>query len=700
MKKNLYDLMHPTSVAIIGASTKTGSVGNELILRATEARFTGRLVAINPKNEEICGVPCYPSIMQVPFKIDLAIIAVPASAVLQVLAECNQVGTKNAVIISSGFKEVGPEGLALENTIKQFAEENNMTIIGPNCLGVINTDEKYSLNCCFAPLQPKKGTIGVATQSGALASGIINILPTLKIGIAQMISLGNQCNINSIDVLEMWEKDEHVKQILLYLESLPNEREFREIASRISLKKPILIIKSARTQHGAQASVSHTGSLAGDDTTASGLFASSGVIRELYLRDLFNTAQTFVKCAIPQGENLAIITNAGGPGIMAADTADDYNIPLAKLTEATKKKLRAVLPEQASVINPVDVIASATAQQYRDAAEILLKAKEVDMLLVIYLYITGKNDLTIMKELQQIKQTVNKPVVAVMMTTPDFDNELIKTLPDCDIPTFSYTIDAVRSLSRLLDRKHYLESNNTSKINLKVNRASTEAVLQQAKAEGIKQLTTLQSLQIFEHYNLPVPRFGNAQSLREAKMIAKEIGYPVVLKLSSKTVTHKSDIGGVITNIKSEPELEMHWNRLMERLNVSGITDSLDGIVIMQQITGANRELVAGIIKKNDVHQMMFGLGGIFVEALHEVAFRPCPLTINDAESLINGTKAKNILGSLRGNLGADLNVLKEILLKLSALVTDFPEIMEIDANPLMIDSNGRIFVVDARIVL
>lgn len=699
--RDLTKMMHPNSIAIIGASNKNGSVGNELVKRAIEAGFNGQIYAINPKDTEIEGLTCFSSVTNVPAQIDLAIIAVPAVTVLSVLKECAQVNIKNAVIISSGFKETGADGAKLEAEIASFANENDINVIGPNCLGIINTAPDVKLNGCFAPIQPIAGSVGFATQSGALASGIINLLPTLKSGIAQMVSLGNQCQINALDVLEMWEKDDKVKQILMYLESIPSPSKFREIASRISKKKPILIIKSGRSARGAQASVSHTGSLAGDDTTATGLFASCGVIRETYLRDLFNTAQVFSKCPIPKGERLGIITNAGGPGIMATDTANDLNIPLADLSDSTKEKLRKALPPQASVNNPVDVIASATPEQYEEAASILLSAREVDILLVIYLYITGKNDIRITESLQKLKEKhPNKPIIGVYMTTADFDEELEQQIPNCDIPTFKFVVDALHGISKLIERKKYLEQTDEPTPILPVNKARAKTILDSAKEQGIKQLTTMQSLQIFDAYGLPMPKFGIAQTLKEAKEIASKISFPVVLKLSSKTVTHKSDIGGVITNIKSEEELVFWWNRLVDRLNKANLVESLDGIVVMQQVSGSNRELVAGIVKKGDIHQFMFGLGGIFVEALKEVTFRPCPLTINDADGLINGTKAKNIMGFIRGGMATDLNVLRETLLRMSQLVQDFPEINEIDANPLMIDDKGRLLVVDARIVL
>ena len=699
--RDLTKMMHPKSIVIIGASPKPDSVGNELIKRATQANFNGQIFAVNPKYNEVEGVPCYPSVSTIPSVVDVAIIATPAKTVLGVIQECAAAKINNVIIISSGFKETGAEGQAMENAIAEFAEKNNINVIGPNCLGVINNADNVRFNGCFAPIQAVKGNIGFATQSGALASGIINLLPTLKIGLAQMVSLGNQCQINALDIMEMWEQDDEIKQILMYIESIPNTAKFREIATRVSKKKPILIIKSGRSARGAKASVSHTGSLAGDDTTATGLFASSGVIRELYLRDLFNTAQVFSKCNMPKCDRLAIVTNAGGPGILATDTANDYSIPLADLTDATKEKLRAVLPPQASINNPVDVIASATAEQYEQAASILLDAKEVDILLVIYLYIAGKNDIKISQHLEELKKKhPNKPIVSVFMTTPEYDSDVLDVIPDYDIPTFRFVVDAVHGIARLVERMKYLAIKDDTVPTLKVDRARAQNILDNAKAQGITQLTTMQSLQIFDAYGLPLPKFGVAQSLKDAKDIANQIGYPIVLKLSSKTVTHKTDIGGVITNIKSEDELGFWWNRLVDRLNKANLVETLDGIVVMQQVSGANRELVAGVVKKGDVHQMMFGLGGIFVEALKEITFRPCPLTTQNALDMINATKAKNIMGFVRGGMATDLKVVEETLLRLSQLVGDFPEISEIDANPLMIDDKGRLLVVDARIVL
>ncbi|MBR7091518.1 MAG: acetate--CoA ligase family protein, partial [Clostridia bacterium] len=447
---------------------------------------------------------------------------------------------------------------------------------------------------------------------------------------------------------------------------------------------------------------SHTGSLAGDDSTANALLASAGVTREYYLRDLFNTAQVFDKCPLPRGKNLAILTNAGGPGIIATDTATEYGIDIAQLSDQTKAKLRDALPPQASTRNPVDMIASAPAEHYMTCGDILLSAPEVDMLLVIYLYITGKNDLLVTANLEELKAKYpDKPIVAVYMTTPDFTERVHAELPNCSIPIFNFTVDAIHGLHRLIQRQEYLQSINTPTPIYTTQKDKVATILENAKQNNISILSVFDSLNVFSHYGLPVPAYGIATNLDEAIAIADKISYPVVLKISSTKITHKTDIGGVVVGIQSREMLIDKWTQLTTRLHDQNVFADIDGIVIMRQISGSGRELVAGIVQNNDNPPlMMFGMGGIFIEALHEVAFRPCPLTLNDTSALINSTKAKAIMGNLRGMQSVDEQALSEVLLRLSQLVTDHPNIVELDANPIMLDGAGNIFVVDARIVI
>ncbi len=701
--RDLTKMLSPKSIAIIGASNKPGSVGNELIKRSIEAKFKGKIYPINLHEEKIEGLKCYKNVGAVPNIIDLAIIAVPAKIVPSVLNECAAKNIGNVAIISSGFSETGSksEGAKLEKEIAEFAQKMKINVLGPNCLGVINLDKSVCLNACFAPLQPRLGSIGFATQSGALASGIINLLPSMQTGLSQMVSLGNQCQIDAVDVLSAWEKSENVKEITMYLESIPDLARFRQIASRVVKKKPVIVIKSGTSKRGSQASASHTGHLAGDDTTTSGVLSSCGVIRETRIEDMFNVARVFDSCPLPRGPRVAILTNAGGPGILATDCAERSKLPLADLSERTQKRLRAVLNPQASVANPVDVIADATAEQYEAAADILLSASEVDILFVIYLYIAGKNDIEISKHLEEMrKKHPSKPIVAVFMTTENYPNEIKQVLPTYSIPTFNFVDQAMHCVERLVDRAKYLSSLRTPTPQFKTNPAKVVDVLAHAQERDIKNLSTLQSLKVFSAYGLPIPLFSVATNISEAKKAAKQIGYPVVLKISSITVTHKSDIGGVITNIKSEDELVSKWQELMAKLKSANLLNSLDGIIIMQQIKGSSRELVAGIVEQSGVHHLMFGLGGIFVEALSEIAFRPCPLSLNDVDHLISCTKAKNILGNLRGLKAVNIDKLRETLLRLSQLITDFPQIAELDANPIMIDENGDIKIVDARITI
>ena len=449
------------------------------------------------------------------------------------------------------------------------------------------------------------------------------------------------------------------------------------------------------------ASVSHTGHLAGDDATTDGMLASAGVIRETSLQDMFNVARVFECCPLPKGDKIAILTNAGGPGILATDCAEKCHLPIADLTEKTQSKLRAVLNKQASVHNPVDVIADASAEQYETAAEILLNAPEVDILFVIYLYIAGKNDISISEYLSKLrKKYPTKPIISVFMTTPNYDNEIKKALPKYDIPTFRYVDDAMHCVMRLVERQKYLTDSRIHLPEFNVKAKKVAQIFETAQKNKVHTLSTLQSLLVFEAYGLPVPKFASANSLAEAKKVAATIGYPVVLKISSKTITHKSDIGGVITNIKNEAELTQKWKALIENLSQADLLKKLDCVVVMQQVKGGSRELVAGVVKKDNLHQMMFGLGGIFVEAFKEIAFRPCPLSYKDAHDLLYSTRAITLLGALRGLKATAPIKMEAILLRISQLITDFPQILELDANPIMIANNGTIHVVDARITI
>ena len=699
--RRLDKIMYPESVALIGASEKEGSVGNELLKRMLEFKYNGKIYPINPNHDSINNMKCYKKITDVLGQIDLAIVAVPAKFVSGVLDECHLAQVENVVIISSGFKEVGGEGLELEKELQEKIEKYNLNLVGPNCLGVFNADGKLNFDGCFAPTIPLTGKIGFATQSGALAGGVFNISEAKRVGFGQMVSLGNQTDVDALDVLEQWESDDNIDEILLYLESINNPQKFRKVATRVSRKKPILAIKSGRSEQGAKAAASHTGSLAGSDSAADGLLKSCGIIREYTLREMFNDAQVLEKCALPKGKRLGIITNAGGPGILATDSAFDYGLEVPTFSDELQQKLQGLTLPQASRKNPVDLVASASMEHYINVANEMLKSDEIDMLLVIYLYITGRHDMDIQKNLEALKQKYpNKPIVVSYMTTPDFFEKVKTEIKNPSVPMFDDVADAIRGLGLLVKRKEFLENIKAKTPVFDVKKAGVEKIFAKAKKEARTLLTTKESLEALKSYGLSQPKWGSALNIAQAEKLAKQIGFPLVLKMSSKTVSHKTDFGGVIVGIQNNDELKKAFTSLETKCKEAGIWKSIDGIIVMQQVKGSGRELVAGIAENGNYgHQIMFGIGGIFVEALKEVSFRPCPLNVRDAEELIDSTKAKNIMGNVRGKKAVDKTVVRDSLLKLSQFVSDFKCVKELDINPFMISEDGEFLTVDARIV-
>ena len=647
------------------------------------------------------NMKCYKKITDVLGEIDLAIIAVPAKFVGGVLDECHLAQVENVVVISSGFKEIGGEGLELEKELQDKIEKYGINLVGPNCLGVFNADGKLNFDGCFAPTIPMVGKIGFATQSGALAGGVFNISEAKRVGFGQMVSLGNQTDVNALDVLEQWENDDNIDEILLYLESIQNPQKFRKVATRVARKKPILAIKSGRSEQGAKAAASHTGSLAGSDSAANGLLESCGVIREINLREMFNDAQVLEKCPLPKGKRLGIITNAGGPGILATDCAFDYKLEVPTFSDEMQQKLQTLTLPQASRKNPVDLVASASMQHYLDVANEMLKSDEIDMLLVIYLYITGRHDIDIQKSLEELKQKYpQKPIVVSYMTNPDFFEKVKTEIKNPGVPMFDDVSDAIRGLSQLVRRKQFLDDIKQKTPEFVVKKECVDKIFAKAKKEARTLLTTKESLEALKAYGLNQPKWGTALNLVQAEKLSKKIGFPLVLKMSSKTISHKTDFGGVIVGIQNLSELKKAFTTLETKCKEAGVWNSLDGIIVMEQIKGSGRELVAGIAENGNYgHQIMFGIGGIFVEALKEVAFRPCPLNARDAEALINSTKAKNIMGNIRGKKAVDETLVRDSLLKLSQFVGDFKCVKELDINPFMISEDGKFLTVDARIV-
>lgn len=697
---SLDSIMKPRSIAVIGASTRAHTIGSDIMKRLQEYGFQGPIYPVNPKGGVIEGLQAYPSILDVPGEVDLAIVVVNAKFVLSTVDQCHEKGVGGLCVISAGFKETGAEGAALEKALLEKVRGYGMRCVGPNCLGVVNTHPAVRMDGCFAESLPRRGNIGFVSQSGALGGGILNILKDLNLGFAQFISIGNQADVNAETALEYWENDDDVKQILLYMESIQNPGNFRRLASRISKKKPILALKAGRSAAGASAASSHTGSLAGADKAANALLKQSGVIREYSLEDLFATAKVFSNCPLPKGDRVAIITNSGGPGIMATDAVSEYGMKMAQLSDATKDKLRSFLPAAASVKNPVDMIASAPIEHYKQTLETVIADENVDMIVVIYLPFLGLKDIDVAQAIMQIKaEHPQKPIVGVFMTT----NEFFAKLSDMDVnvPFFMYAEQAVDGLNRLNQQRLWVEKPAGSIPSFEVNKDKAQRIMQQSRDEGRLQLTTRESIDVLDAYGVRVCRSGFACSEDEAVAIADRIGYPVVMKMTSKTTSHKTDVGGVRVNIGSAEALRDQYRDLIAKLKERGLLEGLEGVIIQEMVKG-NREMVCGVATDPQYgHMMMFGLGGVFIEVMKDVTFRMAPLTDIDAQDMIRSVKAYKLLEGARGTKPAQLDQLRDVLLRLSQLVSDFPEIEELDINPLIIsEKNGEGIAVDGRIKL
>ena len=696
--QNLDKIMKPKSIAVVGASTKEHTIGSDIMKRLQEYKFNGNIYPVNPKGGIIEGLQAYTSVLEIPEEVDLAIIVVNAKFVLSTIDQCHEKGIKGLCIITAGFKETGAEGAEAEKQLLAKVREYGMRCVGPNCLGVVNTHPEIKMDGCFAESLPERGNIGFVSQSGALGGGILNILKDLNLGFAQFISIGNQADVNAETALEYWENEEDVEQILLYMESIQNPANFRKLASRISKKKPILALKAGRSAAGASAASSHTGSLAGADKAANALLNQSGVIREYSLKELFDTAKVFANCPIPKGDRVAIITNSGGPGIMATDAICEHGMQMAKITDETKAKLRSFLPSAASVKNPIDMIASAPIEHYKETLKTVIADENVDMIITIYLPFLGLKDIDVAKALMEIKaEHPEKPIIGVFMTKNDFFTKLSDM--KVNMPFFMYAEEAADGLNRLNQQRLWMERPVGEVKSFDVDRERAKQIIKGSLEEGRAQLTTRESIDVLDAYGIRVCKSGFATTEEEAVTIGNSIGYPVVMKMTSKTTSHKTDVGGVRVNIQSEKQLRAEYQDLIAKLEERGLLEGLEGVIIQEMVKG-NREMVCGIATDPQYGpMMMFGLGGVFIEVMKDVTFRIAPLTDVDAKEMIKSVKAYKLLEGARGTTPAQMEQIEETLLRLSQLVNDFKFIDELDINPLLIsEKTGEGIAVDGRI--
>ncbi len=694
--RGLDAVFRPRSVAVVGASTRAHSIGGNLLSNLFRSGFTGKIFPINPRAEVLHSVKCYASVRSVPDEIDCAIVSVPKERVLEVVSECGRKGVRGLVVITAGFKEVGAAGAELEEQLKKLVERHGMRMIGPNCMGVINAEPEYSMDATFSPTPASFGPLAFASQSGALGVAILNVAEALKLGFTQFVSMGNKANVSSNDMLEYWEDDPRTKIIALYLESFGNPRRFVEIARRISKKKPILIVKSGRTVAGARAASSHTGALAGSEVAIDAILESCGVTRSETIEDLFDLAAALASQPLPKGDRVAILTNAGGPAIMATDAAIQFGLRLSELSARTRKRLSTFLPPEASVANPVDMIASASDVNYGRAASILLEDPNVDGLLVINVTPVLYGPRSVWDALLASTRGAKKPVLSVFMANEEFYDEA-RSMP-AHPPIYRFPEPAARVLSEMWRIGKWQKKPRGTTPRLSIRTAEIRRILDRRKRRGAGYLDPDSAFSLLAAAGIPVARPVFVR--RESQVVARaaEVGYPLVLKAAGEKIVHKSDVGGVATGLRSAKDLAAALARMKKDLERHGAADGLEGFILQREARG--RELVVGATNDPRIGPLvMFGLGGRYVEVFKDVKFLLPPVTREDVLEALSQLKAGKLLAGVRGERPGDTAFLVETVLRVCRLAFEFPEIAEMDINPLFVGDRGRGgLAVDARI--
>jgi len=702
--KKLDTIFHPSSIAVIGASRHPGSVGHSLLANLIDSRFRGIVYPVNPKAKGILGIKSYRSITDIPDSIDLAVIIVPAVFVGDVLIECGEKGIKGAVVISAGFKEIGGRGVQLEKNVKSIIEKYGISLVGPNCLGVINTDPRISMNSTFGTQMPKEGNIAFISQSGALCVAVLDYAKEANIGFSKFVSMGNKAGITENELLLYLKDDPKTDVILMYLEDLANGREFmrtaRAITSHAQKPKPIIALKAGRTIIGAKAASSHTGSLAGSDKVYNAIFDQCGVIRGDTLEEIFDYAKALSSQPIPSGNRVAIITNSGGPGILATDECIKNGMEMASFKPATRKKLRSILPPTANINNPLDLIAEAQDRLYEKTLNEILKEEKVNSAIII---LTPTAFTQVEKIAQAIVRTTkkfNKPIACCFLGVYDVSNG-IDILELNGIPAYRFPESAARALAVMTKFRDWLERPLTEVKKYRVNKTSAEKIISSALNSKRSSLLEHEAYEVLGAYGFPVIKFFLATTEQQAMDAAEKIGFPVVCKIVSPDILHKFDFNGVRLNLKNKNEVKDAYNDIIKTILVKKSNAEITGILI-EEMAAPGKEIILGMNRDPQFGPiLMFGLGGTYVEVLEDVTFRLAPIREITAKKMIEKTKANKILQGFRGELPYDITAISDCIKRLSQLVTDFEEIKELDINPLIVYEKGKgCAIVDARIIL
>jgi len=689
---------NPQSVAVVGASRDPEKLGYAVLANLKDAGYPGSLYPVNPKADEILGFKAYPSVLEIPDPVDLAVIVIPYRFVPAALEQCGQKGIPTVVVISAGFREAGLEGLEREMELIEIAHKYKLRIIGPNCLGVIDTDTP--LNATFAAGMPPGGPIAFMSQSGALGTAVLDMAMAGRIGFSKFASLGNKADVSEIDLLEAWGDDPASRVILIYVEGLPDGQKFIEVARKVTRGKPVVAIKSGVTASGSRAVSSHTGSLAGSEAAYKAAFRQAGVIRATSMEELFDYARALAYQPLLKGDRIGIVTNAGGPGILATDALEHAGMGIAHLGPETTEALTGFLPGAASVGNPVDVLGDALADRYQRAVRLVLDDLNVDGLIVI---VTPQAMTEIEKTAHavgQMAQEADKPVLGCFMGEARIEAG-VEALWQYSVPNYPFPERAAAALAAMSayrrERERPVFEPQPSEICIPVVRELFDSV----RADGRVSIGDAEAWEVLKCYGFTVPQSRLAETPEEAIEIAEEIGYPVVMKVASPDILHKTDVGGVKLNLGSAEDVRDAFDLIVYRAGRYVPGARIWGCQVQQMVSGG-REVLVGMSRDPQFGPLVaFGLGGIYVEALKDVAFRVAPFSRQEANEMIREIRSYRLLEGVRGEPPADREAIVDALLRISQLVTDFPEIVELDINPLMVFEEGRgAMAIDMRLVL
>jgi acetate---CoA ligase (ADP-forming) len=689
----------PRSVAVIGATREPGGLGYSVLKNIVSYGYSGPVYPINPKAAEIAGMRAYPSVLDVPDEVELGVIVTPARIVPAVVEQCGQKGCKGLIIISAGFREAGPEGLKAERLIGETAARYNMRVIGPNCLGVIDTT--IGLNASFAAEMPQRGRTAFMSQSGALMAAIMDWTAEGGFGYSSMVSLGNKLDVDEIDLLEAWAADEETRVILGYLEGIANGERFMETARRVTRKKPVVLVKSGTTAAGSRAISSHTGTLAGSDQAYRAAFRQTGVIRANSVQDLFDYSFALANQPVPAGNSIALVTNAGGPGIMATDAAERLGLRLAGLSKATTDRLHEELPPHAGIYNPVDVLGDALADRYAMAMEVVLQDPGVHAVVVVLTPQIMTQPAETARAIVEVASRFDKPVLGCFMGARGVE-EGISILNEGGIPNYTFPERAMEALFTMAQYGEWVRTPERTAPTLPdVDRAAVSQLFDSLRRAGNLNLGEVEARSVLQAYGIPVPQAELAGTPTEAANAASRIGFPIVMKIASPDILHKSDVGGVLVGLKSAEEVSESYHSMMARVRARVPDAEIRGVTINQLIP-KGREVIIGMSRDPQFGPMlMFGLGGIYVEVLKDVTFRIAPVDEVEARNMMSELRSYQLLLGARGEPPADLPAALDTLLRVSQLVTDFPEILEMDINPLVLmPTGGGAIALDARMTL